>query len=121
MSLMRERMMLQLRLATPGRRWMTRSRKSASSPWPAATAWTWSLLRPGHLVDLGHGIAGAQGIHHRAELGGLYLKLKVAGHSTADLLGIDNGGVLLDHAPLLQGADAGLHRHTGQPNRLAQI
>ena len=37
---------LQLRLATPGRRWMTRSRKSASSPWPAATAWTWSVLRP---------------------------------------------------------------------------
>ena len=116
MSLMRERMMLQLRLATPGRRWMTRSRKSSSSPWPAAT-----LVAAGHLVDLGHGIAGAQGIHHRAELGGLYLKLKVAGHSTADLLGIDNGGVLLDHAPLLQGADAGLHRHTGQPNRLAQI
>ena len=110
MSLMRERMMLQLRLATPGRRWMTRRHGVDVE-----------LVAAGHLVDLGHGIAGAQGIHHRAELGGLYLKLKVAGHCTADLLGIDNGGVLLDHAPLLQGADAGLHRHTGQPNRLAQI
>ena len=111
--------MLQLRLATPGRRWMTRSRKSSSSPWPAATAWTWSLLAP--VIRYTSVTASSQGIHHRAELGGLYLKLKVAGHSTADLLGIDNGGVLLDHAPLLQGADAGLHRHTGQPNRLAQI
>lgn len=79
------------------------------------------LVAAGHPVDLGDGGAGLQPGHGLPKAPGGELQLKVAGHRPADFLGVDDGGVLLDDAPLLQGLDAAFHRHPGKAHLLPNV
>ena len=76
---------------------------------------------PGDAVDLRDGIAPAQELRDLRQAVGRCLDLEIAGHRPADLPGIDNGGVFLNNALLLQGLYPGLYRNSGQADLIGDI
>ena len=79
------------------------------------------LVFAGHPVNLGHRLIARQDRRHLRQGLRQGLDLEVAGHRAADPLGVDDSGILLDDPPPLQGLDPGLHRHPGNPHRLADV
>ena len=69
------------------------------------------LVLSGDTVDLGDGLVPAQCLCYLGQCVRACLNLKVAGYGSADLLGIDNGGILFDDAPFFQRLDPHLDGH----------
>lgn len=74
-----------------------------------------------HPVNLGDGFILFQDFRHPSKGIRLGFKLEIAGYRAADFLGIDDGGVFLNDAPLLQNLNPGFHCHPGQSNLLPDV
>ena len=79
------------------------------------------LVLAGDPVDLGHRFVFFQPAGDFGQGVGQGLDLKVTAHRAADLLRVDDGGVLLDDPPLFQRLDAGLDRHPRDTHRLPDV
>ena len=74
-----------------------------------------------YLINLSDQIVFIQDIHHLCKSSGLHFQFKITGDGPADLLRVDNGRILFYNSSVFKGADPGLNRYPGQPDRFPDI
>ena len=79
------------------------------------------LVPAGNAINLRYGFIRLEKRNHLIEGIRSGFQLKIAGYGAAYFLGVDDGGVFFDDAPLFQGLNPGPDSHPGNTDLLADV